>query len=314
MDEQESMIELIIFMEEQEEERHPIRKIWHNGRLYFSIVDIITALNVAQSPRRYWVQLKDRVEDEGFEQAINQVLQFRLKASDGKFRLTDCADQETMLRLIQSIPSKRVEQIKQFLARAGSEKLDEIAMHRLVEQAEAPFRAKVQEYIDRGYEPEWAGIRTQDDLVRNDLTDTWTDRGAQGSEFGMLTATMHKGAFGILPGAHKQYKKIPAKEELCDHMTIPELGVSIFTESIGITLRRKRDSQGFQELQRDAHDAGEAGRQARETAEATLGEPVVSSENYMHLKKIKGSKPKKALPGSPGTGPQPTQRSLFEEG
>jgi len=244
MDEQGMITELIIFLADQgEEEQHSIRKIWHNGRFYFSILDVITALQVAQTPRKYWPQLKERLKLEGFDEAVNCIVQFRLKASDGKFRLTDCADQETMLRLIQSIPSKRVEQIKQFLARAGSEKLDEIAMHRLVEQAEAPFRAKVQEYIDRGYEPEWASIRSQGDLVRNDLTDTWTDRGAQGSEFGILTSTMHKGAFGIPPGEHKQYKKIPAKEELRDHMTIPELGVSIFTESIGITLHRKRDSQ-----------------------------------------------------------------------
>src|SRR6267142_1022319 len=138
MDEQEAMMELIIFMEEEGEEHHAVRKVWHNGRLYFSIVDIITALKVAQYPRRYWVQLKDRVHDEGFEQAVNQILQFRLKARDGKLRLTDCADQETMLRLIQSIPSKRVEQIKQFLAKAGSEKIDQITMERLVSQAEAP--------------------------------------------------------------------------------------------------------------------------------------------------------------------------------
>src|SRR5216683_500073 len=171
MDEQGMITELIIFLADQgEEEQHSIRKIWHNGRFYFSILDVITALQVAQTPRKYWPQLKERLKLEGFDEAVNCIVQFRLKASDGKFRLTDCADQETMLRLIQSIPSKRVEQIKQFLARAGSEKLDEIAMHRLVEQAEAPFRAKVQEYIDRGYEPEWASIRSQGDLVRNDLT------------------------------------------------------------------------------------------------------------------------------------------------
>jgi len=124
---------------------------------------------------------------------------------------------------------------------------------------------------------------------------------------------MHKGAFGLLPSEHKTYKNIPKKEELRDHLTIAEHGVSIFTETIGISLHRKHDSQGFMDLQRDAHDAGKVEKQAREAAEATLGEQVVSSENYMHLKKVRGDRKiaKKTLP-SP-LDPGPAQAGLFDD-
>lgn len=240
------------------------------------------------------------MKEEGFEEAVGRIIPFRLKAADGRFRLTECADQETMLRLIQSLPSKRAEPIKQWLAKTGSEKLDEIAFRRQIEDPEALFKARIQELIAKGYEPEWAWTRAQGDLVRNELTDEWEDRGARGGEFGILTGIMHRGAFGLLPSEHKKLKDVPRKEELRDHLTIAEHGVSIFTETIGISLHRKRDSQGFTDLQRDAHDADKAGKQAREAAEATLGEHVVSSENYMHLKKIPSNrkKTKKTLPSA----------------
>ncbi len=242
MDEQELTSELIIFLEGQQEEHYTIRKVWYDGRLYFSIVDIITAMQVSQrAPRQYWAQLKERVKDEGFP--------------------------------------------------------------------EAAFEQMVHQYIERGYEPDWAWTRAQGDLVCNELTDEWEDRGAKGPrEFGILTGIMHKGAFDLLPSDHKSYKNIPQKENLRDHMTIAEQGVSIFTETIGISLHRKRDTQGFQGLQRDAHDAGRAGKQAREIAEATLGERVVSRENYLHLKKVKGKQQReqKRLKQGP-------QGSLFDE-
>lgn len=291
MDGQELTSELIIFLEGQKEERYTIRKVWYEGCLYFSIVDIITAMQVSQrAPRQYWAQLKERVKDEGFEEAVNRIMRFRLKAEDDRLRNTDCADQETLLRLIQSIPSPRAERIKQWLARIGSEKLDEMALQR---RPEAAFEQIIQQYIGQGYEPAWAWTRAQGDLVRNDLTDEWEDRGAKaGKEFAMLTSIMHKGAFGLSTSDHKSHKSLPQKENLRDHMTIAEHGVSIFTETIGISLHRKRDTQGFQRLQRDAHDAGRTGKQALEAAEATLGERVVSQENYLHLKRVKGKQQK----------------------
>ncbi len=206
--------DLVIFLDEQGGEKsHPIRRIRHQGRLYFSVIDIIAALEVSTiPPRTYWAQLKERVKEEGFEEAVSRILQFPLKSADGRLRKTDCADSETLLRLVQSISSKRVEWIKQFLARAGSQKLDEMAARRLANLTDAAFRAKVQEYLDRGYELDWASVRTQGDMARNELTDTWTDRGAQGPEFKILTATMHKGAFGLLPANINTISTFPRKK------------------------------------------------------------------------------------------------------
>lgn len=314
MDEIQNTPDILIFLEEQGEEQYEIRKEWYKGELYYSVIDIIAALKVSQKPpRQYWAQLKEQVRDEGFVEAKSKIVPLRLKAADGRFRNTDCASQETLLRLFQSIRSPRVEPIKQWLAKTGSEKLDRIAFQQQMEDPEAAFKARVQEYIAKGYEPEWAWTRTQGDLIRNELTDEWEDRGAKSREFGILTGIMHKGAFGLLPSEHKKYKHIPQKEDLRDHFTIAEHGVSIFTETIGISLHRKRDSQGFMALQRDAHDAGEAGRQAREVAESALDDQVVSSENYMHLKKLQGHErvPKKRLPDPSNSGT--TQPRLFEE-
>lgn len=292
--------DLIIFLGEQGEERHEIRKEWYDDRFYYSIVDIIAALGVSQKPsRQYWAQLKEQVRDEGFVEAKSRIVQIRLKAADGRLRKTDCADQETLLRLIQSIPSPRAEPIKQWLAKTGSEKIDEMALQR---RPEAEFERMVQSYIERGYEPEWAWIRTQGDLVRNELTDEWADRGATvGREFGILTNIMHKGAFGLSVQDHQTFKTIPPRENLRDHLTLAEHGVSIFTETIGISLHRKYETQGFAGLQSDAREAGEAGRKAREIAEGTLGEPVVSPENYLHLKRVRGDqkRSKKSLPQEP---------------
>lgn len=167
---------------------------------------------------------------------------------------------------------------------------------------EAEFERVVQSYIERGYEPEWAWIRTQGDLVRNELTDEWVDRGATaGREFGILTNSMHKGAFGLSVQDHRAFKTIPSRENLRDHLTLAEHGVSIFTETIGISLHRKHDTHGFVGLQNDAREAGEAGRKAREIAESALGEPVVSQENYLHLKQVRGGqkRSKKSLPQEP---------------
>jgi len=173
MDDPNNTYDLIIFLGEQGEERHEIRKEWLDGEYYYSIVDIIAALKVSQKPpRQYWAQLKEQVKDEGFIEAKSRIIQLRLKAADGRFRQTDCANQETLFRLFQSIGSPRVEPIKQWLARTGSEKIDEMAARR---HPEAEFEHMVQEFIERGYEPDWAWIRAQGDLIRNELTDEWMD-------------------------------------------------------------------------------------------------------------------------------------------
>jgi hypothetical protein len=128
-------------------------------------------------------------------------------------------------------------------------------------------------------------------VVRNGWTDEVSNRGAiTGNDFSELTAILHKGAFGMTPGKHKAYKGVPTKEPLQAHLSIEELGLSTFTKTIHIGLSRRRDTQGMPDLRTDAYDAGEAGGEARKIAEQTLGGPLVSQENYLHLKKSKGRK------------------------
>ena len=294
----------------------PIRTIWYNGKLFFSLIDVVDYLKVSKKPARsYWAQLKAQIQVEGFQDALTRIVKLPLKAADNRIRETDCADRETILRIIQSISSPKAEPFKAFLARVGDEKLDELQITR---NAEADFLEKQREYIDKGYEEEWARLRVQCDLVRNALTDSWQDRGVTTSlQFSILTNTMHAETFGLPIKAHKVYKKLTTKDNLRDHMTPAELGLEAFVEGLANTLHIKRDSQGYEQILIDVTDAGKGGRKARETAEEILGEPLVSSKNYKNL--LQGrQKGKQLLPPSKRTqailpDAQEQQPSLFEQ-
>ena len=201
-----------------------IRTVWYGGKLYFSLVDIVAYLKVSKKPARsYWAQLKEQVRSESFREALTRIVKLPLKAADQRIRETDCADRETVLRIIQSIPSPKAEPIKAWLARVGDQKLDEL---QATTPADADFLEKQQAYLDRGYDRQWARLRVQCDLIRNALTDTWQDRGiVLPVEFSVLTNTMHVEAFGFAIKAHKKFKQLSAKENLRDHMTPAELGL-----------------------------------------------------------------------------------------
>lgn len=294
------------------ENNPPVRTVWYQGRLYFSLVDIVDYLNISKKPSRsYWAQLKARLPTEGFQDTLTKIIKLPLRASDGRMRETDCADRETVLRIIQSIPSPKAEPFKVFLAKVGNERLDELQTPLA---ADADFLAKQQVYLDKGYNEEWARLRTQCDLIRNALTDTWQDRGITTSlQFSILTDTMHAEAFGLPIKAHKAYKRLSTRDNLRDHMIPVELGLQAFTEGFANTLHQSRNSHGYTQILIDVTDAGRGGRKARETAEEILGGPLVSSENYKHL--LKGRTKRKELPEP--TQPQsiqlPKQVSLFDQ-
>jgi DNA-damage-inducible protein D len=141
-------------------------------------------------------------------------------------------------------------------------------------------------YKAKGYDDAWIEERIKNDLIRNELTDEWKERGAQeGVEFAILTTELHKGTFSLTVQAHKQYKLLPVKANLRDHMTPLELALTSLSEATAITLHQNRDSQGFPELKRDATDAGQVGKVAREAAEKAIGEPAISQKNYLDLKR-----------------------------
>lgn len=276
-----------------------IRRVWNAERAewFYSIVDVIAVL-LPNSPNAgsYWSTLKNRMKaEEGFDETEAQIVQYRLKAKDGKFRLTDTANRQTLLRIIQSVPSPLAEPVRQWLARVGEDRFEEI------EHPEAALERIRETYRARGYDDEWIEARIRGDLIRNELTDEWRDRGAheETGDFAILTNVLTKGTFGLTVANYKVYKLLPARENLRDHMTPLELALTSLSEATAITLHRDRNSQGFPALERDVTDAGATAGEARKVVEKRVGRSVVSSENYLHLKGLRGREKKsgKSLSG-----------------
>lgn len=256
-----------------------IRHEWHEERWFFSIIDVIGVLTGSEMPRRYWTDMKRRIKDEGFVEVYAKCVQLKMRAPDGKMRETDAADMETLLRIIQSIPSPRAEPLKQWLAQVGTERLAEIEDPSL-----AVERAR-RTYSQQGYSTDWIEKRLQGIVIRQELTQEWSGRGAkEGKEFALLTDTLHRGTFEIDTDDHKAIKRLKPRQNLRDSMTTLELLLTSITEETSRTLHVTRDSQGFDELHRDAHEAGEVGGATRRDIEQRSGQPVVSAENYKALR------------------------------
>jgi DNA-damage-inducible protein D len=259
-------------------EGQPIRREWLDDRFYFSVIDMIGVLTQAAEPRTYWAQLKSKLAAEGADQTLQALKQLRMEAADGKQRLTDCADAQTMLRIVQSVPSPKAEPIKHWLATVGMERLEEMENPGL-----AIDRAR-QYYLSRGYSQEWIAQRLRSIVTRDDITDEWRERGAQeGREFALLTDTLHKGTFDITTAQHKDVKALKKRDNLRDSMSIVELALTSLAEATATELHRERDSLGFSQLQGDARRAGDIAGETRQKIEAELGRPVVTSENYKAL-------------------------------
>jgi DNA-damage-inducible protein D len=277
--------------------REKMRRMDYNGQVYFSVVDGIEWLTGSPNPRKYWSVLKGRLKAEGAQATLEEIIPFRLLSKDGKLHETDCATRQTFLRLLQSIPSKNAEPFKVGLAALAEEHLVLIEDHL---EAERRLRKL---YRDRQMPETWIEQRIKVIVVRNALTDEWLYCGAHaGEEFALLTNVLHEGAFGLPVQAHRDLKGLPKNEDLRDHMSIPELGVTAFTESIALTLHQQRDSYGMSDLTRDAREAGEAGAAARHIAEQTLGQPVVTSDNFLAnhpRRQVRGKKQKQAPSSQP---------------
>ena len=249
-----------------------IRKAFHDGQWWFVVIDIVEVLTESSIPKRYWSDLKRKLASEGFTEVSEKIVQLKMLAPDGKMRLTDCANTETMFRIIQSIPSPRVEPLKRWLARVGKERIDEIENPELA-------MARMQElYEKKGYPKEWIDKRLRGIAVRQDLTDEWKNRGSSTSlEYAILTNEIMHGAFDLKVEEYKQVKGLE-RENLRDHMTDIELILTMLGEATTTKLHRDRDSQGFEPLKKDAKDGG----------------AVVTSENFKQLagkgqKKLNGN-------------------------
>ncbi len=251
-----------------------IRKIMHEDEWWFSVIDIVEVLTGSSIPKRYWSDLKKKLVAEGFAEAYEKIVRLKLIAPDGKMRLSDCANTETMFRIIQSIPSPKVEPLKQWLARVGYERLEEI------ENPELSMERMQALYEKKGYPKEWIDKRMRGIAVRQDLTDEWKNRGAKNSlEYALLTNEIMQGAFGLKVDEYKQVKGL-ARENLRDHMTDIELILTMLGEATTTKLHRDRDSQGIEPLKKDAQEGGAVAGSTRRDIEKRSGKPVVTGENF----------------------------------
>ncbi len=261
-----------------------IRRIWHNEQWYFSVVDIIGVLTESTDPRNYWKVLKHRLIEEGSE-VVTNCNQLKLPAADGKYYETDCANTEMLFRIIQSLPSPKVEPFKRWLAQVGYERIQEIENPELAQD-----RAK--EYYElKGYPKAWIDKRLRGIAIRQELTDEWKARGVtENQEFAILTNEISQATFGIPIRVHKRIKGLDPKfknDNLRDHMNDLELIFSMLGERLTTEATRKKDAQSFPENLDAAKEGGTVAGRARKDAEDTFGIKVVSSDNYLDLTKQK---------------------------
>jgi len=259
-----------------------IRKTIHENEWWFSIVDVCEALTGSERPRKYWNDLKNKLLEEGYFELSEKIGRLKLLSSDGKFYNTDCADTETMFRIIQSIPSPKAEPFKRWLAKVGYERVQEIENPELSTQ-----RTRLL-YKLKGYSDDWIEKRMRGIAIREELTDEWQKRGAEeGKDYEILTAEISKAAFGLTPSEYKNLKGLK-RENLRDHMDDFELIFTMLGEKVTTEIHRSDDSQGVEKLKIDAKTGGEVAGNARKETEKKIGRKIVSGKNY--LQKPEGKK------------------------
>ena len=249
-----------------------IRKEWYNDEWYFSIVDVIEVLTDSPNPRVYWGVLKNREP-----QLFTICKQLKMKATDGRNRLTDCANTEGVLRIVMSVPSPKAEPLKLWLAQVGSERIQE------TENPELGYERMTEIYKAKGYPDEWIKERMQSIDTRKRLTDEWKNRGVkEGQEYSVLTAIIAKGTFNVTPTEHRNIKGLTKpSQNLRDHMTELELILTALGEAVTRTVAVDEDAQGFDENKTAAIKGGKTAGEARERVEIATGKKVVSKENYL---------------------------------
>ncbi len=263
-------------------ESKQIRSHWddENELWYFSIVDVVEILTQSSNPRKYWSVLKTRLKAEGSELATN-CSQLKMKASDGKMRLTDVADTEQLLRLIQSIPSPQAEPFKLWLAKVGYERLE------AMQDPEKSIDTAMQDYLNLGYSVKWINQRLKSIEIRKELTDEWEERGVeQGKEFAILTDIITKAWSGHNT---KEYKNLKAlkKENLRDNMTNLELVLNMLAEATTTEISKEKKPTGMNENITVAKEGGTIVGDTRKAIEEKTGKKIVSSQNAKNLLKEK---------------------------
>jgi hypothetical protein len=257
-------------------ENKKVRVVWdaEKEKYYFSVVDVVQVLTDStdyQSARNYWKVLKNRLTKEGNESVTN-CNQLKLPSSDGKKYKTDVADIEQLLRLIQSIPSKKAEPFKQWLAEVGSQRIDQMI------DPELTFQMAVEDYRRQGYDEKWIENRLKSIRTRNELTNEWKRSGIkEQKDFAILTNILTKAWSGMTTGEYKQYKGL-TKENLRDNMTTLELALNTLAEAATTEISRHRNPQTMDENKQVAKSGGNAANLARQDIERQIGHSVISHE------------------------------------
>jgi DNA-damage-inducible protein D len=258
-----------------------VRRTWHDEQWYFSVIDIVQILSQSSRPRKYWDDLKRKLKEEG-SQLSDKIGQLKLMSSDGKSYLTDVSNLEGIFRIIQSIPSPKAEPFKQWLAKVGQERIEEIQ-----DPERAIIRAK-KIYEQKGYNDDWIAKRMRGINARNTLTDEWKDRGAkEGIEFAILTNEIYKGTFDMNAKQIKKYKNLSNPDNPRDHMNELELILTMLGEATTTELSQRRDSKGFPSLKKDSREGGEVAGNARKEIETKTGKKITTKVNFLEQKKNK---------------------------
>ena len=264
-------------------EQKQIRSVWSDSeeKWYFSIIDVVEVLTESPNARKYWSVLKTRLKKEGSELATN-CSQLKMEAVDGKFYKTDVADTEQLFRLIQSVPSKKAEHFKLWLAQVGRERIDEI------EDPELGFDRLMETYLKKGYSKEWVNQRLKSIEVRKDLTDEWDKRGVKkGQEYAILTDEITKAWSGLSVKQYKNHKGLK-KENLRDNMSNLELVLNMLAEATTTEISKEKKPKNFVENKKIAKQGGTIAGNTRKQIEEKTGKKIVNKLNaadYLENKK-----------------------------
>jgi DNA-damage-inducible protein D len=262
---------LILFKEKE------IRRTWHNEEWWFSVVDVCEALTESSDPGAYWRKLKQRLNAEGSE-VVTFCHGLKLQASDGKKYLTDCANTEGILRIIQSIPSPKAEPFKRWLAKVGYERIQEIENPELAQERMKEL------YEQKGYDKDWIDKRLRGIAVRQNLTDEWQKRGiTEQRDYAILTAEISKATFGMTPSEYRKHKNLPQKSKanLRDNMTDLELIFTMLGERVTTEISEKEKPETFDKSKQVAKRGGAVAGNARRETEKEIGRSVISDQNNL---------------------------------
>ncbi|MBW8331914.1 MAG: Bro-N domain-containing protein [Prolixibacteraceae bacterium] len=259
-------------------ENKKVRAHWDNeqGKWYFSIIDVIEVLTGSPRPRKYWNALKTKLQAEGSE--LSHFLgQLKMQSGDGKFYKTDVAETEQLFRIIQSIPSPKAEPFKQWLAKVGYERVQEIENPELAQE-----RMKLL-YEQKGYPKDWIDKRLRGIAIRQNLTDEWKERGINNDhDFAILTAEISKATFGLTPSEYKEVKGLVKKSHnLRDHMTDLELIFTMLGEKVTTEISQKEKPDTFPKNKQVATRGGRVAGNARRETENELGQSIISNQNFL---------------------------------